>query len=119
MPTNINIPTELIALNEIQDSNIISVNQKLRLPENKSDKIESAEITLTKTSFPQDAQGLITPNDSLNNLADVRLNSQSISKLDAKTDISSKKLQEKRLAKLRAGINQMRAEIEQGNNNLE
>ena len=79
---------ELIALNKINNSNVIFVNQRLRVPSHASDRVEvkTEKITLTKANFPQNSQ--------------------------EQAGISAQELQEQRLANLRADINQMRSEIE-------
>ena len=84
---------ELIALNKINDSNIIFVNQKLIVPSNSSEGVsnKTEKITLTKANFPHNSQ--------------------------KQTDISARELQQQRLANLQADIKRMRSEIEREREN--
>ena len=79
---------ELIALNKINNSNVIFINQKLRVPSPNSNRVkaETEKITLTKANFPQNSEEQV--------------------------DISARELQERRLANLRADINRMRSQME-------
>ena len=97
---------ELIALNKIQNSNVIFVNQKLKIPTTNANRFQAEKMTLTKVNFPQNAS---QQENSSGYIADSKLGSGSISRLERKT--SAKELQDERLANLRAEIDQMRAEI--------
>ena len=85
-------PQELIALNKINDSNIIFVNQKLEIPVNTSDKVgvKAEKITLTQANFPGNSQ---------------------------ERKVSARDLQEKRLANLQVDIDRMRSEIQREREN--
>lgn len=106
---------ELIALNKIKNSNVILVDQKLKIPATTLNGVPTKEITLTTANLPQDAgehTKLLNKDISPKYLANAKLNTENISKLGIKPNISAKNLQKHRLANLRADINQMRAEIE-------
>ncbi|MGD1919218.1 MAG: peptidoglycan DD-metalloendopeptidase family protein [Pleurocapsa sp.] len=113
---------ELVALNKIKDFNMILVDQKLKIPATTLNGTQTKIITLTTANFPQNAgehTKLSNTKISPQSLADARLDTENISKLEIKPNILAKNLQEQRLANLRADINQMRAEIkrERQNNN--
>ena len=78
---------ELIALNKINNSNVIFVNQKLEIPANIPNRVyvETEKMTFTQANLPQNSQS---------------------------QRISAQELQEQRLANLQADINHMRSEIE-------
>ena len=90
---------EIIALNKIKNSNIIFVNQKLRIPATKLEQVGSEKITFTPTDLPQNA----------------KQNSQDRYKLNTSTNSSAAILDEERLANLRADIERMRAEYQNKN----
>lgn len=115
---------ELIALNQINNSNLIFVDQKLKIPANQQ---KSEAITITAIDLPQNAinntAGLSKVSPPL---ADSRLGSNKISKLDINAKGTAPISEEERLTRLRADINRMREEIKQereadsvGSKNLE
>ena len=111
---------ELIALNKIENSDVILVDQKLKIPATTLNGVPTKKITLTTANFPQDAgehTHLFNQDISPKYLADAKSDTENRSKLEIKPNISAKNLQKHRLANLRADIDQMRAEIEEERRN--
>ena len=103
---------ELISLNRINNSNLIFVNQKLKIPANQQ---KSEAITITAIDLPQNAIDNTTALNKVSDpLADARLGTNQISKLDLNSDRTTPISDAERLARLRADIDRMREELKQG-----
>ncbi|MEM8828199.1 MAG: M23 family metallopeptidase [Cyanobacteria bacterium P01_G01_bin.19] len=109
---------ELVALNKINNSNLIFVNQKLKLPATAVEPVEPAKITLTQTNFPQSSiQKSLSSGKHANSLGGQQL--PGIVKLDKKDKTSLSDLQAKRLDNLKADIARMRSQMQQEKNSEE
>lgn len=105
---------KLVALNEIVNSDLIEIGQKIKIPVNNLNSNHKKELTFTQVGFPHNAatyQKSVNQNISPQYVAHTQLDSRSIAKLGIEANISAQNLQERRLGNLRADIRQMRAEI--------
>ena len=105
---------ELIALNQIKNSNIIFVNQKLKIPAHKISNPEPNFGSIT-ANLPQNAVSSPIASTTPIYLADSRIQSENLAKVE--TTAPNLMSNEERIARLRADIDQMRdqyrAEIKQ------
>lgn len=102
---------ELIALNKIKNSNIIFVNQKLKIPRSQTNNSNQINLASTLSKLPSNSV-VPFPTASTNStyLADARLKSRDLAKveIDPPPVISNNE----RIAKLRAEIDQMRSQYQ-------